>query len=170
MLAKQLLEDGPEGVSDDERAATRDTVRRTSSKSYHEEQEELRSAFLGAAADGDEEAEASDEDDDSDGGSGGGFMTKKVKSAAERAKEAEVDRDIAERRAQKEAEAGAQEASAALKGGGRGGSEWSWFSGRFGRADRFDWFVKRVFDGGDARWTRKGRVFYALGECGRASR
>jgi hypothetical protein len=43
VLARDLLEDGPEGVAEDS-----ELPRKKMEPSYHEEQEELRKAFLGA--------------------------------------------------------------------------------------------------------------------------
>eukprot|EP00976_Prorocentrum_cordatum_P051700 1043889-Prorocentrum_minimum.AAC.3 len=94
VLAKQLIEDGPEGPEEDDPKVQRKLERKTQTKTYNDEQEDVRKAFLAAVDDADE-----DDDEAKDG-----LLKKKVKSKDEQARDAKEDKEIEEKLANKRKE------------------------------------------------------------------
>ena len=95
VLAKQLIEDGPEGPEEDDPKVQRKLERKTKTKTYNDEQEDVRKAFLAAVDDEDE-----DEDEDEEEG----LLKKKVKTKEEKEREAKEDKEIEEKIANKRKE------------------------------------------------------------------
>eukprot|EP00242_Pyramimonas_sp_CCMP2087_P012907 CAMPEP_0198207276 /NCGR_PEP_ID=MMETSP1445-20131203/10749_1 /TAXON_ID=36898 /ORGANISM="Pyramimonas sp., Strain CCMP2087" /LENGTH=446 /DNA_ID=CAMNT_0043880255 /DNA_START=65 /DNA_END=1402 /DNA_ORIENTATION=- len=99
VLAKHLIEDGPEGPEEDDPRVQRQLERKTHTKVYNDEQDDVRKAFL-EAVDVEGEEEEGEEGEDM-------LWQKKVKSKEERQRDAKEDKEIGEKIANKRKEADA---------------------------------------------------------------